>query len=97
MTVLVGINGSGKTNFLRAFELLRAGMEGKMREKLSEWGSVETILHKGKINWEINCQELRNCLVKTQRSLNQAQDLNNYGVFLAPILFEKIETYLFGS
>lgn len=50
VTVLVGINGSGKTNLLRAFELLKAGMERRLREKVSEWGGKETVQWKGKID-----------------------------------------------
>ncbi len=48
VTVLVGINGSGKTNLLRAFELLKAGMEGELGKKLAEWGGMETIRSAGR-------------------------------------------------
>ncbi|MBC7448508.1 MAG: AAA family ATPase, partial [Hymenobacteraceae bacterium] len=49
VTVLVGINGSGKTNLLRAFELLKAGMEGRLREKILNWGGYETIYCRNKL------------------------------------------------
>ena len=50
LNVLVGINGSGKSNFLRAFQLLKAGMDGRMREQVAQWGGVNTIEQKNRIN-----------------------------------------------
>lgn len=52
VTVLVGINGSGKTNLLRAFELLKAGMEGKLRAKVMEWGRIGAICFRNRIQEE---------------------------------------------
>lgn len=49
LNVLVGINGSGKSNFLRAFQLLKAGMEGRLREQIAQWGGVNSIRQKNTI------------------------------------------------
>ncbi|WP_369810978.1 AAA family ATPase [Hymenobacter aranciens] len=49
LNVLVGINGSGKSNFLRAFQLLKAGMEGRLREQVAQWGGIDSIRQKNLI------------------------------------------------
>jgi predicted ATPase len=49
LNVLVGINGSGKSNFLRAFQLLKAGLDGRLREQIVRWGGVNSI-HQKNIN-----------------------------------------------
>lgn len=54
LNVLVGINGSGKSNFLRAFQLLKAGMDGKLQERIAQWGGVDSINNKGKSNSNIS-------------------------------------------
>ncbi|NER07668.1 MAG: AAA family ATPase [Okeania sp. SIO3C4] len=45
VNVLVGINGSGKSNFLKAIQLLYEGISGKGLEKLllQEWGGFDTV------------------------------------------------------
>ena len=48
LNVLVGINGSGKSNFLRAFQLLKAGLESRLSEQIAQWGGVDAIWFKGK-------------------------------------------------
>jgi predicted ATPase len=48
LNVLVGINGSGKSNFLRAFQLLKAGMDGKLREQIAQWG-IHSMRYKNSI------------------------------------------------
>ncbi len=48
VTVLVGINGSGKTNLLRAFELVKAGFSGEAVELLGYWGGAGGVSHKGR-------------------------------------------------
>ena len=49
LNVLVGINGSGKSNFLRAFQLLKAGMEGRLQEQIAQWGGINSIQQKNAI------------------------------------------------
>lgn len=49
LNVLVGINGSGKSNFLRAFQLLKAGMEGRLQEQIAQWGDIDSIQQKNAI------------------------------------------------
>ena len=46
VNVLVGINGSGKSNFLRAFQLLKAGMDGRLQEQIVNWGGIDSIRQK---------------------------------------------------
>ncbi len=46
LNVLVGINGSGKSNFLRAFQLLKAGMDGRLQEQIAQWGGINSIQQK---------------------------------------------------
>ncbi|RZK30083.1 MAG: hypothetical protein EOO61_19755, partial [Hymenobacter sp.] len=46
LNVLVGINGSGKSNFLRAFQLLKAGLDGRLREQIVQWGGMNAIYQK---------------------------------------------------
>jgi predicted ATPase len=48
LNVLVGINGSGKSNFLRAFQLLKAGLDGRLSEQIAQWGGIDAIWFKGK-------------------------------------------------
>ena len=50
VNVLVGINGSGKSNFLRAFQLLKAGMEGRLKEQIVQWGGLDSMRFKRKIS-----------------------------------------------
>ena len=47
LNVLVGINGSGKSNFLRAFQLLKAGVDGRLREQIAQWGGGGGVRNKG--------------------------------------------------
>ena len=49
LNVLVGINGSGKSNFLRAFQLLKAGMDGRLREQIVQWGGLDAIQQKNAV------------------------------------------------
>lgn len=54
LNVLVGINGSGKSNFLRAFQLLKAGMDGRLREQIVRMGGIDSILYKGRLKKRLN-------------------------------------------
>lgn len=49
LNVLVGINGSGKSNFLRAFQLLKAGMDGRLNEQIAQWGGIDSIQQKNAV------------------------------------------------
>ena len=49
--VFVGINGSGKSNILKAFKLLQEGMAGRLRQLiLDQWGGYDAIRFKGDKN-----------------------------------------------
>ncbi len=52
LNVLIGINGSGKSNFLRAIKLLKTGVsnEGLKELILEKWGGIDEIFFKGKEN-----------------------------------------------
>lgn len=43
LTVLVGLNSSGKTNLLRGLQLLRAGMNGQLLNQIIKWGGFDAI------------------------------------------------------
>lgn len=49
VNLLVGINGSGKSNFLKAFQLLKTGVEGNQEDNalfkllVEQWGGFENI------------------------------------------------------
>ena len=47
VTVLIGANGSGKSNFLAIFSLLRAVREDRVREYVAKAGGAARILHLG--------------------------------------------------
>lgn len=46
INLLIGINGSGKSNLIRAFELLDAGMHQKLSEKILDWGGIGELMFK---------------------------------------------------
>ncbi len=54
LNVLVGINGSGKSNFLRAFQLLKAGLDGKLQEQITQWGGIDSIQQKNVVRPKIH-------------------------------------------
>ena len=47
MTVLIGPNGSGKTNFIGVFSFLNALREGRLREYVIKAGGADKVLHFG--------------------------------------------------
>jgi predicted ATPase len=47
INVVIGANGSGKSNFLGAFKFLRAISDGRLRTAVAEGGGAERILHFG--------------------------------------------------
>ncbi len=55
INILIGANGSGKTNFLSFFEFLNAMYETRLDEYIARKGSFEKMLHKGsKVTQAIN-------------------------------------------
>ena len=48
--VLIGANGSGKTSFLDALEILSASASGKLSDTLSDAGGISSLLTRGKSN-----------------------------------------------
>ena len=54
INILIGSNGSGKSNFIGVFALLHAVREGHLREYVTEAGGAEKVLHFGsKVTREI--------------------------------------------
>ncbi len=47
LTVLIGPNGSGKTNFLGVFSFLNAIREGRLQEYVAKAGGADRVLHFG--------------------------------------------------
>ena len=47
LTVLIGPNGSGKTNFIGVFSFLNAVREGRLQEYVIKAGGADKILHFG--------------------------------------------------
>lgn len=56
LNVLVGINGSGKSNLLRAFQLLKAGISGRLQEQIAQWGGTHSIQQKNLVRPVIHLQ-----------------------------------------
>jgi predicted ATPase len=46
VNLLVGINGSGKSNLFKGFDLLKRGMKGELAELIREWGGFENVFCK---------------------------------------------------
>jgi predicted ATPase len=47
LTVLIGANGAGKSNFVSLFQMLRASMEGELQQWVGKQGGGNAILHYG--------------------------------------------------
>ncbi len=47
LTILIGANGCGKSNFLSFFRLLGAIYHQKLRERIAEWGGADRLLFMG--------------------------------------------------
>ncbi|MEX0967187.1 MAG: AAA family ATPase [Bacteroidia bacterium] len=43
VNLLIGINGSGKSNLFKALDLLRSGMKGGLAEIIRDWGGFDNI------------------------------------------------------
>ena len=57
LNVLIGANGSGKSNFISAFSFLRAVNRGQLREYVGKAGGADRILHFGsKVTSELEMQ-----------------------------------------
>jgi len=52
INVLIGANGSGKSNFLEAFTFVREVVEGRLRQFVVKSGGAERVLHFGTRNTE---------------------------------------------
>lgn len=91
INILIGANGSGKSNFLEAFSFLRSISNGKLRYYVKESGGAENILHFGsKLTPKLNMQ------VSFKQGLNQ---FNRYRIDLkhdkVGNLFPEVETVSF--
>lgn len=46
-TLLLGINGSGKTNCIRAIQLLYEGINLRLETLINTWGGIKEVIHSG--------------------------------------------------
>ncbi len=46
INLLIGINGSGKSNFFKAVEMLKSGMKNELSEVVREWGGFDSLFCK---------------------------------------------------
>jgi predicted ATPase len=88
VNVLIGSNGSGKSNFIGVFSFLHAIREGRLREYVIQAGGAERILHFGsKTTQQINI------------FLSFGDEVNQYEITLSPTqddgLYPSSETTFF--
>jgi predicted ATPase len=85
LNILVGINGSGKSNFLKAIHLLKESTaENGLKELILEkWGGVDEIFFKGKTN-----EEFQNSI--GLEFVFDHQIINKYGSFFKQDIIYKI-------
>lgn len=74
VTVVIGANGSGKSNFIGVFSFLHALREGKLQEYVAKAGGADRILHFG----SKTSQSLRVCVSFNDR-VNQYDIRLQYG------------------
>ena len=48
INILIGSNGSGKTNLISLFSLLQAMIEGRMQRYIAQKGGPDAFLHWGR-------------------------------------------------
>ena len=69
INVLIGGNGSGKSNFIGVFKFLREITEGRLENYVKKSGGADSILHFGsKQTSEITLHVYLNCLLYTSPS-----------------------------
>ena len=47
LNVLIGVNGSGKSNLLRALQMLKHAADGKLSETVRSWGGMAPLVWDG--------------------------------------------------
>ncbi len=84
--VLVGINGSGKSNFLKVFELLNEAINGKrLRRHILEIGGVNEILYQGeRENDEIVIELVYEGPTYLMKVLDEPLETINYEIRIIP-------------
>ena len=90
INVLIGANGSGKSNFIGAFSFLHAVREGRLQDYVGRFGGAEQLLHFGsQVTEEIHLR------------VSFRNEVNQYEVLLRPTeddsLFVADETAYFRS
>lgn len=85
LNILVGINGSGKSNFLKAIHLLKEGTAGNGLKELilEKWGGIDEIFFKGQTK-----EEFQNS-IGLEFVFNH-QIINKYGSFFKQDIIYKI-------
>ena len=73
LTVLIGPNGSGKTNFVGVFSFLNAIREGRLREYVIKAGGADSVLHFGsRVTKQLHVH------------ISFGDEVNQYGIDLVP-------------
>src|ERR1700693_261148 len=73
VNILIGSNGSGKSNFIGVFAFLHAIREGRLRDYVVEAGGAEKVLHFGSKTTQV-----------IQLHLSFESEVNQYKVTLSP-------------
>ena len=61
LNVLIGRNGSGKSNFLNFFRLLREGANGELNKAINSLGGFSQVIHYGAreaLKWELTFRDI---------------------------------------
>ena len=86
VNVLVGINGSGKSNFFKVFDLLQNAIKGhKLRRHILEIGGINEMLYQGeRENDEIIIEFEYNGFNQTLRTERQELETIHYQIKFIP-------------
>ena len=86
VNVLVGINGSGKSNFFKVFELLKNAVEGRrLRRHILEIGGVNEMLYQGeRENDEIGIEMVYEGPEYTSKMVSGELETVNYEIKIIP-------------
>jgi predicted ATPase len=88
LNVLIGRNGSGKSNFLSFFHLLNQGAHGHLSDTINTMGGISEVIHykADTFEWELTFKELGGMSPVYYRG-----KIKRRGTFYYNILFEELE------
>ncbi|MCY4509655.1 MAG: AAA family ATPase, partial [Acidobacteria bacterium] len=85
LTVLIGPNGSGKTNFLGAFSFLNAIRHGRLRTYVAKAGGADKVLHFGS-----RVTEALHIHIAFRNEAPHQHERNEYEITLEPSAADKL-------